>query len=178
MERDSDIALWKTIQNGDSLAFELLFRKYYPSLCIFAARITGNMDSAREVVQNLFVRLWENRTNIHIDHSLKSYLTVSVRRNCIRYVQQSHSVLSIDTLVDSEDLAETLSDSMELEELTRQLHDAIESLPDSCRKIFKLSRFTGLKYAEIAKSLGISVKTVEAQMGKALKLLRGKIRTE
>jgi RNA polymerase sigma-70 factor (ECF subfamily) len=145
---------------------------------MFAAKIAGNMDFAREIVQDLFVYLWENRKDICINYSMKSYLTTSVRRNSIRFIQQPCTVLSIDTLTDSEDIAETLSDPIELEELHRQLQNAIESLPAQCRKIFKLSRFRGLKYAEIAEQLGISVKTVEAQIGKALRLLREKAKLE
>ncbi len=174
MERELDIMLLNSIQKGDALAFELLFNKYYAPLCLFAVKYTHDLDSAREVVQNLFVYLWENRTTVHVDFSLKAYLTTSVRRNCIRFVQQRHPVLSIDIIPEDEYATDNLSDSLELDELYRQLLAAIEQLPLQCKKIFKLSRFEEMKYSEIAVQLDISVKTVEAQMGKALKLLRKK----
>lgn len=172
MEQKSDFILLNNIQKGESLSFESLFKKYYASLCVFAVRYTHDLDSAREIVQNIFVYLWENRTDVKIDRSVKAYLTVSVRRNCIRFVQQQRPTTSIDAISEDEHLADDLHDSLELEELYQQLLDAIEQLPDQCKRIFKLSRFEELKYSEIAEKLGLSVKTVEAQMGKALKALR------
>ena len=174
MENVLDKALLDSIRAGDSHAFELLFKKYYATLCLFAVKYTNDMDSAREVVQNVFVYLWENRATLHIEHSVKSYLASAIRRNSIRFVQQQHSFVSIDTLPEDSHIADDLHDSLELEDLNRQLHETIELLPDKCKQIFKMSRFENMKYSEIANKLNISIKTVEAQMGKALKFLRSK----
>ena len=137
---------------------------------------THDLDTAREVVQELFVYLWENRTTVCIDHSVKSYLTSSVRHNSIRYVQQQRPTLPLDAFPEDYFIAEALADSIEMEELSRQLYEAIAQLPAQCQKIFRMSRFDEMKYAEIADVLAISVKTVEAQMGKALRILRVKLR--
>jgi len=89
-------------------------------------------------------------------------------------MQQQRHLISIDDLPEDFHIADEFHDSLELEELNRQLHHAIEQLPVQCKKIFKMSRFEEMKYAEIAQTLQLSVKTVEAQMGKALKILRTK----
>ena len=174
MNREVDMALLNGILQNDPQAFELLFRKYYAPMCLFAANYTHDMDSAREVVQDLFVYLWENRATVRIEHSVKAYLASAVRRNSIRFMQQCRSTLPLDALPEDDHLADKLHDSLELDELYRQLLHDIEQLPEQCKKIFKLSRFEDMKYADIADSLHISVKTVEAQMSKALKLLREK----
>ena len=177
MNQDSDMMLLNGILQNDSQTFELLFRKYYAPLCLVAANYTHDMDSAREIVQNLFVYLWENRAKVRIEQSIKAYLLSAVRRNSIRFIQQRRTHLSIDALPEDSHLADELYDSLELDELYCQLLHAIEQLPEQCKKIFKLSRFEEMKYADIASTLNISVKTVEAQMSKALKLLREKFET-
>ena len=169
---DLDKTLWNSIQDSDAHAFEILFKKYYAPLCRFAVNYTHDLDTAREVVQNLFVYLWENRKTVGIEQSVKSYLTSAVKRNSIRLMQQQHRKLSIDTLPEDSFIDEALVDSLELEELYKQLLEAIEQLPPQCKKIFRMSRFEEKKYAEIALELNLSIKTVEAQMGKALKILR------
>ena len=176
MIQELDMALWNSIKDGDAKAFELLFKKYYASLCLFAVKYTNDMDSAREVVQNLFVYLWENRTTVNIAYSIKSYLTSATRRNSIRLVEQRRPFVPIDTLHEDTHIADELHDSLELEELNQQLNATIEKLPDKCKQIFKMNRFDEMTYSEIARKLNISVKTVEAQMGKALKFLRSKIK--
>jgi RNA polymerase sigma-70 factor (ECF subfamily) len=176
MENELDMTLLSSIREGDTHAFELLFVKYYAPLCLFAAKYTLDIDVARDVVQNLFVYLWENRLALRIENSVKSYLISAVRRNSIRLVQQRRLLQSIDILSEDSQIAEELYDSLELEELNRQLNDAIEQLPSQCKKIFKMSRFDEMKYAEIARELHLSVKTVEAQIGKALKLLHSKFK--
>ena len=178
MEQESDLLLLNGIQKGDSDAFELLFRKYYASLCVFAVKYIHDSDSAREIVQDLFVSLWENRANIGIEKSLKSYLTVAVRHNCVRFLKQQNANRPIDTLSENEYPEDYLYDSLELDELYKQLLNAIEQLPEQCKKIFKLSRFEELKYSEIAEKLGLSVKTIETQMGRALKMLREKFKNK
>jgi len=173
MVKELDTTLFDSIRQGDSNAFELLFKKYYAPLCLFAVKYTCDMDSAREIVQDLFVYLWENRTKVHIEYSVKTYLTSAVRRNSIRFMQQRRPSLPIDELPEDMHLADELHDSPELDELYRQLLNAIEQLPEQCKRIFKMSRFEEMKYTEIAAMLNISVKTVEAQISKALKILRG-----
>ncbi len=154
----------------DNQAFEELFRKYFPSLMAFSRRILGNEEDAREVVHQVFVNLWEKRNDIDLSTSLKSYLFTSVNNRSLNMIRDRKKF-------SSEEVPESAGDwdvsaqieSMELEE---KIRGAIDSLPEKCREIFELNRFEGLKYSEIANKLDISVKTVENQMSKALKILR------
>ena len=175
-QSDIDITLWKRIQENDSSAFESLYKKYYAPLCLYASKYKYDMESAHEIVQNLFVYLWENRATVQIERSVKAYLQSAIQRNCLRDRQKRLIEVPIDELPkDSYDVGE-LYDALELEDLYRQLLAAIEQLPDQCKKIFKMNRFDDMKYAEIARELQLSIKTVEAQMGKALKTLREKFK--
>jgi RNA polymerase sigma-70 factor (ECF subfamily) len=157
----------------DSRAFEELFRDYFTPLMLFARKILVDEDDAREVVHKVFIALWEKREEIDLTSSLKSYLFTSVHN-------RSLNVLRDRKKFSDEELPEVAGDwdvstqieSMELEE---KIREAIQSLPEKCRQVFELNRFEGLKYSEIAQKLNISVKTVENQMSKALKILREKL---
>jgi RNA polymerase sigma-70 factor (ECF subfamily) len=157
----------------DKNAFEALFREYFPPLMSFARKILVDEDDAREVVHNVFINLWEKRQKIDLSTSLKSYLFTSVHNRSLNVIRDRKKF-------SSEEVPETAGDwdvsaqieSMELEE---KINDAIKSLPEKCRQIFELNRFDGMKYGEIAMQLNISVKTVENQMSKALKILRDKL---
>ena len=175
-QSDIDITLWKRIQRSDSSAFESLFKKYNAPLCLYACKYTYDMDTAHEIVQNLFAHLWENRVTVYITHSVKAYLHSAVHRNCIRHMEQRRREVSIDELPEDSYDAGELHDALELDDLYRQVLEAIEQLPDQSKKIFKMNRFDDMKYAEIARELQLSVKTVEAHMGKALKILRQKFK--
>jgi len=154
----------------DKHAFEELFKKYFPSLMAFSRRILVNEDDAREVVHQVFINLWEKGGEIDLSTSMKSYLFTSVNNRSLNVIRDRKKFSSeeVPELAGEWD-ASALIESMELEE---KIRSAIDSLPEKCREIFELNRFEGLKYAEIAGHLDISVKTVENQMSKALKILR------
>jgi RNA polymerase sigma-70 factor (ECF subfamily) len=165
-----DLLLWNKIKSGDSSSYELLFQKYYHLLCLFSKRYTNNFDLSREIVQDLFVHLWENRIDLNISVSLRSYLLTAVKYNSLRRVQNNRKQgICLDPLPDIETVE--FQDNLEYAELQERLSAAIDSLPHQCQKIFKMSRYEHLKYSEIANTLGISVKTVEAQISKALRML-------
>jgi RNA polymerase sigma-70 factor (ECF subfamily) len=165
----------KLIPGGrlNSSSFEELFRSYFTPLMLFAKKILVDEDDAREVVHKVFIALWEKREEIDLAKSLKSYLFTSVHN-------RSLNVLRDRKKFSDEELPEVAGDwdvstqieSMELEE---KIREAIQSLPEKCRQVFELNRFEGLKYSEIAEKLNISIKTVENQMSKALKILREKL---
>lgn len=171
----TDKEVFFQIQSGQIPAFEMLFRTHYPSLCRFAHTYLKNPDWAEEVVQAAFIGIWEKKAEIHIDTSIKAYLYRTVRNSCLNElkherVKQTYQAkqLALDESFSSP------ADHLTLEgELERKIHQAIAKLPEQCRLIFTMSRFEELKYQEIADQLGISIKTVENQMGKALKLMRG-----
>ncbi|MEN8157118.1 MAG: RNA polymerase sigma-70 factor [Bacteroidota bacterium] len=157
----------------DQGAFENLFREYFPPLMAFARKILVDEDDAREVVQKVFISLWEKRSEIDLSTTLKSYLFTSVHNRSLNVIRDRKKF-------SSEELPEVagnwdVSAQIESMELEGKIMDVIEGLPEKCREIFRLNRFDGLKYSEIANQLGISVKTVENQMSKALKILREKL---
>ncbi len=165
------------IREGNERIFEEVFRKYYQSLCHYANNILKDSDEAEEIVQNLFFSLWEKRASLEINISLKSYLYRSVHNHCLNrikhlkireeYVQYSNNYY--------ENSYESVNQAVMGNELEAKIKAAIEKLPEQCRLVFKMSRFEELKYNEIAEQLGISVKTVENQIGKALKVLRAEL---
>lgn len=163
---------------GDEQAFELLFRKLNIRLCLFANKFLQDPDESQDVVQEAFIRVWENRKDINPDEALTSYIfrivqNMSLNRLRKRKYEQGYAeLLGMVYLGDSVFSAHELYIAEELEE---HIASAIRELPDGCRKIFTLSRHEGLKYRDIARVLDISPKTVEVQMSKALRLLRLKL---
>lgn len=157
----------------DKDAFEKLFREFFPPLLSFARKILVDEDDAREVVHQVFINLWEKRDKIDLSTSLKSYLFTSVHNRSLNVIRdrKKFSLEEVPEMAGEWDVS-TQIESMELEE---KINEAIASLPEKCRQIFELNRFDGLKYSEIAIQLNISVKTVENQMSKALKILREKL---
>ncbi|MCK5136013.1 MAG: RNA polymerase sigma-70 factor [Bacteroidales bacterium] len=154
-------------------SFEQFFREYFTPLMSFAKKILVDEDDAREVVQKVFINLWEKREEIDLSTSLKSYLFTSVHNRSLNVIRDRKKFSSeeVPELAGEWDVSAQI-ESMELEE---KIRETIEALPEKCRQIFELSRFDGLKYSEIAEQLDISVKTVENQMSKALKILREKL---
>ena len=154
--------------------FESIFKNHYQELCAYANSFMEDVDAAEEIVQDLFVRFWEQRDTKEITTSIRAYFYTSVRNACLnqikhlkikeKYKQEQERELTFNTTHDQQDL--------EINELDQKIHQAINDLPEGRRKIFILSRFEGLKYQEIADKLNISIKTVENQMGEALKFLR------
>jgi RNA polymerase sigma-70 factor (ECF subfamily) len=170
----SDTQLLTAIGQGDERIFEQVFRKYYAGLCAYGRSILHDADEAEEIVQNVFVSIWEKREEIEITQSLKSYLYRAVHNHCLnrikhQKVRDEHQQYALHY---QEVSYESVSQTVYKNELEKQLAKAIEKLPEQCRIIFKLSRFDELRYQEIADQLGLSVKTVENQIGKALKILR------
>lgn len=162
-----------TAEGLDNQAFERLFREYFTPLMTFSRRILGNEDDAREVVHQVFIKLWEKRSEVDISTSLKSYLFTAVNNRSLNVIRDRRKFSSeeVPERAGEWDVSAEI-ESMELEE---KIRGVIDSLPEKCRMIFEMNRFDGLKYAEIATQLDISVKTVENQMSKALKILRDQL---
>ncbi|TXK33866.1 RNA polymerase sigma-70 factor [Pontibacter qinzhouensis] len=171
MEQEEQELLIK-IRLGEEAAFEKLFHTYYPALCLYAQKLLGDLDKAREVVQDVFVRLYEQREALPAITSVKPYLYKSVHNTCLNLLKQTavHQDHQQHLLYQSP-ISET-SDAVEQAELEARLGEAIQQLPEQCRRIFEMNRFDGKKNKEIAEELQLSVRTVETQISKALKLLR------
>lgn len=161
----------------NDVAFEQLFKTYYKALHAYANMLLKDIDVAEEVVQSMFLKLWEKRDLLDVQTSIKAFLYKCVYNDSLNLLkhEQVKSKYQDFTLHTMNAHHEAASHKVELSELQKELSLAMESLPEQCRVIFKMNRFEELKYKEIAERLGISVKTVENQMGKALKILRLKL---
>ncbi len=163
------------IRNGDMGAFEQVFRKYYESLCAFAVVYVKDQDLVEEMVQDVFFNFWQKRESLTIQSSLKSYLFSMVKNKCLQYLRREKIGQRVMTQIkaDYENTENPDPASVyRLAEMNKTFQEALEELPERTRKIFEMSRFEGKKYKEIAELLSISIKTVEANMGKALKHFR------
>ena len=164
------------IRKGQESAYRELFRDYYRPLTVFALRYVNDLDQARDLVQDLFVHLYENRAAIQINTSLRAYLYQSVRNRCLNYLDQQLTRKQHQDKIRISALKETnLEAEIERNELEHRIFQIVDKLPDQCKKIFLLNRVKGLRNEEIAQQLGISKRTVETQISKALKVLKAKI---
>ena len=161
------------IKNGDIKEFEFVFRELYEPLLRHANLITKNENDSEEIVQEIFLILWKNRKNIEITSSLSAYLYRSVYNNCLQQIKrkklntkyQQYAMLQTNKPIEP-------IEELKYNELNKKVFEVLKELPENCQTIFKLSRFQGLKYREIAEKLSISIKTVEANINKALKHFR------
>ena len=162
------------ISQGDIRQFESLFRSSYVSLVRYARTVIKDQDSAEEIVQDLFFRLWQNKEKLKIESSLNGYLFRSVHNRCLHFIEHNKVVerhAKEMAHLQSEN-QESPSDILHYKELQGRIAKILEKLPERCGKIFYMNRFEGLKYAEIAEKLSVSIKTVESNMGRALKEFR------
>lgn len=177
MKSQQEKDLFEEICNDNEKAFEQLFHNYYGHLCLFASGILKDEISAEEIVQDFFVKLWEKRKQLTIETSVKSYLFQSIKNLCLNFIQHNktklryaQSVLSnLENIQNDEDYFTEIY-------LAEKIEESILSLPEKRKEIFRMSREDGLKYREIAEKLNISIKTVETQMGLAIKTLRNKLK--
>jgi RNA polymerase sigma-70 factor (ECF subfamily) len=165
------------IKKGDARSLELLFQSTYPALCAYAKKFLNDADESEEIVQELFYSLWKHRDRLDENQSLHGYLFTSVKNRCLNFLDAQKSKARYATLMkflyvqESTDSVNSYHVLIE-KELEKDFHQALQALPNECRKIFELSRFEGLKYQEIATRLDISIKTVETQISRALSKLR------
>ena len=156
----------------------MLFRTYYQPLCNYAYTFVQDRDEAEEIVQTTFLSVWEKRDTLEIHTAVKPYLYAMVRNACLNVlkhekVKQQHAQVEMAV---AERSVESVARTVMASELEHKIYRAMDTLPEQCRLVFKLSRFEELKYAEIAQQLDISVKTVENHMGKALRIMREQLR--
>lgn len=171
------INIQRRTRNDDISAFEMLFRKYYAGLVSYAYSFLKDRDASEEVVQEFFYNYWKNRKEIKIKVSIQSYLYRSIRNNSLKYIDALavRRKYADRVLLQTKEQAGYEDGELELAELNEIIEETLAKLPDRCSLIFRMSRFEGLKYEEIAAELSISVKTVEANMSKALRLLRERL---
>jgi RNA polymerase sigma-70 factor (family 1) len=176
--RDKEFFIRQAFAESPQKGCELLFRRYYGVLCTHAVRYVYSRETAEDIVSAVFCKFWQTGAYKNIDSSYRYYLFRSVRNESYNYLRLEFRLLdSLDTEAGREDTTNQHPDQIiQYEEVLHQVETLFESLSPQCRKVFLMSRFDGKKYKEIALELGISIKTVEVHIGKALGIMRKGLR--
>lgn len=172
-QRFADIRLLERLEQGDMRAYEEIFTRYYATLCAYTRLYVREGETGENIVQDLMLWLWENRSTLHINESLSRYLFRATRNRCLKYL--NHESIERRVLGHlSESLHEEFEapDFYQIEELQERIRKAVEQLPASYREVFEMNRFQHMTYEEIAARLNISSKTVDYRIQQSLKLLR------
>ena len=168
-----DRELLDRLRRGDNAAYEAIFRQWYAPLVATVAALLRDRGPAEEVVQDVMLELWRRRESLNLEQSLRAYLFQASRNRALNYLRRLRVEARGEPVIAAAmPVPEQADSEVRDRELRTAIEKAIAGLPDRCREVFELSRIQGLKYSEIATELGISVKTVEAQMGKALRVMR------
>jgi RNA polymerase sigma-70 factor (ECF subfamily) len=175
-EISHDTILIEGLKEGNVKLYDYIFHYYYSGLVVFVQKYIPESNVAEDIVQDFFVKLWINRQRLKIDTTLKAYFFTSIKNRCIDHLRheimkgkaEKHILEKLQVVTDEQNL---LIES----ELLERINFAVGKLPPVCREVFMLNRFEGLKPAEIALQKGISVRTVETHIGKALKILRNEL---
>lgn len=170
MHTEDNILILRLIKEGDRLAFRHLFETWFTPLCRFMHLYISEKTVVEELALDLFMHIWENRKTLQIQVSLKSYLFQAARNRCLNELRKQKNTVSLDEI--SGEIIDAGVYSLEETELQNLIQEAVLALPDKCREVFDLSRYESLSNREIADRMNISVKTVEAQITKALKRIK------
>jgi RNA polymerase sigma-70 factor (ECF subfamily) len=184
VSRDLELQQSSSLSSGGSLpfdeaAFELLFKEKFTSLCCYCQVKFGfDIQLSKEAVHTGFMKLWENRMTLSPDMSIKAFLQTCIINTCLDMIRHQKVVHKHEWFLlqrEREPSQDPVFDSPDMKSLSADIDNAVSGLPEQMRKVFELSRYHGLKYAEISSYLNISVKTVETQMSRALVKLREKL---
>jgi RNA polymerase sigma-70 factor (ECF subfamily) len=170
--------LLEKIRQNDKSAFTIVFSNYYRDLTLFAFNFTKDKDIAEEIVQEVFVKFWENKNVITIESSLKSFLLKSVQNKCIDWLRhlKSRDKFVAESKLNLADFENNTEEYLLWSDLSQTIEILLNKLPDELSLTFRLNRYDGLKYVEIAEKLNVSVRTIEVRIGKALHLLRSELK--
>lgn len=160
------------LRKRDSRVYEVVFKKYYPGLVMFVCRHVGDREVAKDIVQDIFFKLFEISHSLSKDFNLKSWFYKVARNAAVDYLRHlqvvdRHKFLMAEAMLTSEELDEEID-----EEVYNRVNEAIDSLPEQCRLIIKLNVIEGKKYLEIAEELDISINTIRTQVSRGYKKLR------
>lgn len=172
---ENDVLI-ESLRNGDERAYTFLIDTYHHKLCVYANSLAKNIYSAEDIVQNVFIKVWEQRTRLKSDHSIKSFLYKLVYNEFIDLYRKNQSLFSLEkTYYDALNSVVLEDDSESFQRVLKVVNKEIESLPPKCKEVFILSKKEGLTNIEIAEHLDVSIKTVEAQITKAFSILRSSL---
>lgn len=174
-----DEELWKTfVHENDEYAFEILYKRYYQQLVRFSWRYSKSKAVAEELVQDFFADIWENPKTFNITSSIRAYFYKAVRNSSLNYIKQKKVQEKYDPewiSMKKEAIMLEIEDKFREDKIREAIKNAVENLPERSRMTYKLHRYDGLTYEEIAEVMDVSVKTVESQMTRTLKILRNKL---
>jgi RNA polymerase sigma-70 factor, ECF subfamily len=167
-----DSFLFEEFKNGNSRAFDKIFNDHYQNLCRFAYSIVHDQDTAQSLVQQVFINLWETRGSLDNVERLVPYFTAMVRNQCLNFVRREKRNTRLTEIPANSHYDNTTQDQIDIHDFEEHLIIALTSLPERCKMAFEYSRFENLTNREIALKMDISVKGVEALIGRSLKQLR------
>jgi len=165
---DKDILA--AIQSGDQKAYRELFRRHFKDVCLYAHKVFPDQHKAKDFAQEVFLDLWKRRETISISGTVRGYLTTAAKYKAIDHIRAKKITFEENPTLNMEKI--TNHNMTEFKELRDVVHQTVDALPQRCKIIFSMSRFEQMSHGEIAKELGISKKTIENQITKALKILR------
>lgn len=168
----SDQELIALLKGADHAAFTEIYKRYWKKLFTVAANKIADLEEAREIVQNIFISLWNRRNELEIKGTLGNYLAVSVKYRVINALDKQHNHQNYLESLSTSEVDDSTQEWLEFMQLKERLSILVAELPEKCRIVFQLSREQGLSQKEIAAELGISEKTVEGHLTKALKNLK------
>lgn len=168
----TDKELIACIQQDDREAFRILFRRHYKALVATASNITKDVNSGKDVTQDVFLKLWNKRASINVKGATIAYLKRAVINQSLNHIDSRKRIDDDSELQHESSKSTSIELTLEGKDLERAMKASLESMPEGCRKVFVLRRLEGLRVKEIAEHLGISPKTVENQLTKALKILK------
>ncbi|MCT4587391.1 MAG: RNA polymerase sigma-70 factor [Carboxylicivirga sp.] len=178
-----NVEIISKLKSGNKKTFQLIYKEYYEVILYICLQYLTNREDAKEAVQDAFVKLWTNRSIINENKSLYNFLYTIAKNNCLSSIKKNEVILKkqenikwMEMQSNYEALHRLDYESLEFKELQEKIEEAIERLPEQCRKVFKLSRFSQLKNKEIAEQLNLNLKTVEAHMTKSLRLLKQELK--
>lgn len=177
LEKQQENFVLSALRQDSKEAFSLLFQTYYTDLVLFCGNFVKDKSSCEDIVQSIFLKLWNDRKNIQIETSLKSYLLKAVRNSCFDEFRHIEVVRQYETEYGSSVLDNYDTENYILySDLYHHLSRALENIPDLYKEAFLMNRFEGLKYREIAEKLNVSERTVEVRVSKTLDLLRKQLK--
>lgn len=167
------------IRGGDRSAFERLFRLWYGRLADYTLRLVGDADTAEDVVQAVFIAIWSTREQLPTIANLPAYLHRACRNRALNVLRGQRRAAALPyEFVDEPGISPSVELTLHVRDLDSAVQQALESLAPRTREVFLLSRVQELTYGQIADTLGISIKTVETLMGRALRALREQLRPQ
>jgi RNA polymerase sigma-70 factor (ECF subfamily) len=170
-EREEDLLMHR-FKSGSVEAYKIIFDQYYKPLCSFAKKYVLDLAVAEDIVQDLFVRFWEQRNEFQLRASAKSYLFQAARNECLNYLKHQNVKEKYRQHIMNVSTDSFFHDKLEEEEINQMVYEVIRSLPPRCRQIFELSRFEGKTFDEIAQELSVSKNTIKNQLVSALRQIR------